>query len=173
MKKTLLALVVLFTANATHAAQNYAVGNAILGIGIGAGSASVYPLGPPMLSIQPSAEVILGAWNKNIGIAMGFTLDSSLNFLGNGFTGTLAPMATLHLTLLPKFDWYVSLGLGIQFVPDGTRGYYSFHAGFATGFNIVVHKNILWNIGLAIHADQFFGTTGLKFRFGDVKNIKL
>ena len=158
----------------TNAAQNYNKGNLLLGIGLGAGTASVLPIGAAQMTIHPSVELIFGAWTRgDYGYALGVTIDSSINFLGPGLTGTIAPMLTAHFTLAPRFDFYTSLGLGLQLEEaNGTRGIYNVHVGFATGFNVVINPTFIWNIGMAIHANQFFGSTGIKFRFGDVKKIE-
>ncbi|MGL5956562.1 MAG: hypothetical protein ACRC0X_08195 [Brevinema sp.] len=169
MKKIVLGIVFVAVFNPIHAAQNYNPGNLLLGIGIGAGTASAYPIGAPQMTIHPSVELIVGAWNF---FALGVTVDSSVNFI-NGLTGTLAPMLTGHFTLVPRFDMYVSLGMGLQLLPaSGIRGAYNIHVGFATGFNVVITPAFLWNIGMAIHANQFFGSTGVIIRFGDASKIQ-
>ncbi|MDK2818354.1 MAG: hypothetical protein KFW21_02760 [Spirochaetota bacterium] len=175
MKRIGLVLMILIgNTVSTNAAQNYSTGNLLLGIGVGAGTRSVYPIGAPQMTIHPSVELIMGSWHPGkIGIALGLTLDSSVNFFGGGLTGTLAPMLTVHYTLAPRFDFYTSLGMGLQLQPShGTVGLYNVHVGFATGFNIVMTPAVIFNIGLAIHAEQFFGSAGVKVRFGDVTRIQ-
>ena len=175
MKRIILILTILVgTTVSTNAAQNYNKGNLLLGIGVGAGTASVHPIGAAQMTIHPSVELMVGAWTRgNYGYALGITIDSSINFLGPGLTGTIAPMLTAHFTLAPRFDIYTSLGIGLQLMPaNGTTGGYNFHVGFATGFNVVITPAVIWNAGLAIHANQFFGSTGVKFRFGDASKIK-
>lgn len=174
MKKLYIFLIFLVGISLpNYAIQNYSAGNFLLGIGLGAGTASAYPLGDPQFTIHPSVEFIVAAWNpKKLGYAMGITIDSSVN-IGGGVIGTIAPMATFHLTLLPRFDWYTSLGIGLQLhKATGTSGRYTIHVGYTTGFNIMVNPAWFWNIGLAIHADQFFGSTGVKIRFGNVDNVQ-
>lgn len=169
---TFLSIVASFS-SAHAAAQNYNAGNFILGIGIGAGSPHIAPVGGAQLTINPSVELIIGSWRS--GIALGVTVDSSINFLGPGLSGSLAPMLTFHWTLAPKIDWYTSLGMGLQLMPvvtGGTKGIYTIHVGFQTGFNFVITPLVLLNVGMAIHADQIFGSAGVKFRFGSVSALK-
>lgn len=174
VKRGMLLAFFFVTGTFSYSLQNYSRGNLLLGIGLGAGTASAYPLGSPQLTIHPSIELILAAWApKKIGIALGLTIDSSMNFLGTGTTGTIAPMVTLHITFLPRLDWYTSLGMGLQLLPSsGTSGAYNVHVGFATGFNILLAPAFFLNMGLAIHADQFFGSVGLRIRFGDTSRIE-
>lgn len=172
---TLILMILVGNTISTNAAQNYNKGNLLLGIGLGAGTPTVSPIGAAQMTIHPSVELMLGAWTRgNYGYALGITIDSSINFLGpTRLTGTIAPMLTAHFTLAPRFDIYTSLGLGLQLLDtDGTGGVYNFHVGFATGFNVVITPTFIWNVGLAIHANQFFGSTGVKFRFGDVSKIQ-
>ncbi len=171
MKKIMLAVVMLVGLVAPmHAAQNYSAGNLLLGIGVGAGTPSAYPLGGPQFTIHPSVELLVGtkgAW------AFGVTVDSSINMGKMGLTGTLAPMFTTHYTILPRWDMYASIGLGLQMLPaNGVTGSYNILVGFATGFNVIMTPAWIWNIGLAIHAEQFFGSTGIKIRFGDASKIQ-
>lgn len=169
MKRIVLMLALVLSMAQTHGAQNYNTGNFLIGIGIGAGTSSVHPIGAPQLTLHPSVELIVGTWDF---FALGVTIDSSINFF-NGFTGTLATMVTGHLTIVKGFDFYTSLGMGLQLMPaHGTSGVYNIHVGFATGFNVVITPAFIWNIGLAIHADQFFGSTGVKIRFGDANKIR-
>ncbi|MGL4677054.1 MAG: hypothetical protein ACRCWI_05250 [Brevinema sp.] len=169
MKKIILGIVFVAVLSPAHTAQNYNPGNLLLGIGIGAGTASVYPIGSPQMTIHPSVELIVGTWGM---FALGVTVDSSINFI-NELTGTIAPMLTGHFTLAPRFDMYLSLGMGLQLLPvHGTTGAYNIHVGFATGFNVVITPAFLWNIGMAIHADQLFGSTGVIIRFGDASKIQ-
>ena len=175
MKRIVLILTILVgTTVSTNAAQNYNKGNLLIGIGLGAGTPTVSDIGAAQMTIHPSVEFMIGAWTRgNYGYALGITIDSSINFLGPGLTGTLAPMLTAHFTLAPRFDFYTSLGLGLQLEQaTGSSGIYNVHVGFATGFNVVASPSIIWNIGMAIHANQFFGSTGIKFRFGDVTKIQ-
>ena len=175
MKRTVLILMVLAgNTISTNAAQNYNKGNLLLGIGLGAGTPTVADIGAAQMTIHPSVEFMIGAWTRgNYGYALGITIDSSVNFLGPGLTGTIAPMLTVHFTLAPRLDFYTSLGMGLQLEPaNGTTGVYNVHVGFATGFNVVASPTIIWNIGMAIHANQFFGSTGIKFRFGDIAKLK-
>lgn len=169
MKKIILALAIVGTLAPIHAAQNYNTGNLLLGLGLGAGTAHIAPIGGPQFTIHPSVELILGTWGS---FALGVTVDSSFN-IGNGLTGSIAPMLTGHFTLAPRFDFYTSLGLGLQLLPaNGITGAYNILVGFATGFNVVITPAVIWNIGLALHAEQFFGSTGIKVRFGDASKIK-
>ena len=175
MKRIVLILTILVgTTVSTNAAQNYNKGNLLIGIGLGAGTPTVSDIGAAQMTIHPSVELMVGAWTRgNYGYALGITIDSSINFLGPGLTGTIAPMLTAHFTLAPRFDFYTSLGLGLQLLDaNGTSGIYNFHVGFATGFNVVISPAVIWNIGMAIHANQFFGSTGVKIRFGDASKIK-
>jgi len=172
-KKILFVALLSLMSVKSFAIQNYSRGNFLIGLGIGAGSASILPVGSAQLTLNPSVEIILGAWNsKRKGIALGFTVDSSINFFGST-TGSIAPMLTLHTTLLPRFDWYVSLGMGLQLLEaSGTKGGYNINVGFGTGFNVVITPAVIWYVGMALHADQFFGSTGIKIRFSDKIKIK-
>ncbi|MGL4394219.1 MAG: hypothetical protein ACRCS8_03240 [Brevinema sp.] len=169
MKRLALLVVLATAATSAHAANNYAPGNLILGIGLGAGSASVLPVGGAQMTVNPSVEIIFGAWNpSSTGVALGMTLDSSGNFFG-GTTGTLATMMTMHVTFVSGVDWYTSLGMGLQLLPvHGTSGAYNLHVGFQTGFNFMITKEFFIYTGMAIHAEQIFGAAGFKFRFGKV-----
>ncbi|MGL4389203.1 MAG: hypothetical protein ACRCTJ_07420 [Brevinema sp.] len=174
MKKLALLFVLATTVTSVHATNNYSTGNIILGIGLGAGTATINPVGSPQLTVNPSVELILGAWTPSkVGVAVGLTLDSSANFFGFGTTGTLATMATLHLTLAKNFDWYTSLGMGMQLRPigNGSIGVYRLHAGFQTGFNFMITQQVFLYMGMALHADEFFGATGVKIRFGNYKKL--
>lgn len=174
MKKNFFSLVIFLAATVSvNAAQNYNVGNFMVGIGLGAGTSSINPIGAAQMTLQPSVELIVATWApKGTGIALGITVDSSIN-LFNGLTGTIAPMLTTHVTIAPRFDWYVSLGMGLQLLnPSGTTGSYNMHVGFATGFNVMITPAWFFTTGLAIHANQFFGTAGVKIRFGDASKIQ-
>lgn len=168
MKKIILVVAMLVTLAPMYSAQNYNAGNLLLGIGLGAGTATITPIGGPQFTIHPSVELIVGAWDF---FALGVTIDSSLN-IGGGLTGSIAPMLTGHFTLAPRFDFYTSLGMGLQLLSaTGITGSYNILVGFATGFNVVITPAVIWNIGLALHAEQFFGSTGIKIRFGDASKI--
>lgn len=171
MKKFMFAVIMLGTTATLNAAQNYNPGNLLLGIGLGAGTPHIAPIGGPQFTIHPSVELIVGAWGA---FALGVTVDSSLNIgSGGSLTGSIAPMLTGHFTLAPRFDFYTSLGLGLQLLSaNGISGAYNILVGFATGFNVVITPAVIWNIGLAIHAEQFFGSTGIKIRFGDASKIR-
>ncbi|MGL4563121.1 MAG: hypothetical protein ACRCVW_04625 [Brevinema sp.] len=174
MKKLAILFISVITVGSAYGANNYSAGNLLLGIGLGAGSADIAPVGSPQLSLNPSVELIFGAWNPSkTGIALGLTIDTSANFFGRGTTGTIAPMATMHLTFVRNIDWYVSLGMGMQLLPStGTVGIYRIHVGFQTGFNFMLAPQFFLNTGMALHADQIFGTVGFKFRFGNYNKIK-
>ncbi len=167
--KRLMLVCAMFISVSTYSAQNYSSGNLLLGVGVGAGSPNI-PLSSMQFTVHPSVELIVGTKNA---WAFGVTVDSSVNF-GNVFTASLAPMFTVHYTILPRWDIYTSLGLGLQLYPTdlGTSGRYNLLVGFNAGFNVIISPSWLWNIGVAIHSDQFFGSSGVKYRFGDASKIQ-
>ncbi|MGL4366921.1 MAG: hypothetical protein ACRCTQ_01360 [Brevinemataceae bacterium] len=177
MKKNLVLLIFfsMFAVN-TAAQELYSTGSSLLGIGIGAGSAHVNPIGGPQLAVNLSGEFIVGAWGgKSMQFALGLTLDSSIDFLGP-FSASIAPLITAHVVFSPKVDWYVSLGPGLQFIShDVVSGIYRFGVGFNTGFNFAVSDLVFINVGMGIQAEQIFGAAGVKFHLSPKKtkvNIK-
>lgn len=156
------AVSLLGVSSKTHAAQNYSVGNLLVGIGIGGGNAD-YVHGVNGLVLNPSVEIIFGTWNANgIGLALGGTVNSSILF-GAAVTGSLTVNPTFHVTIANRLDWYVGLGYGQTLQGNWVR----YGAAFQTGFNIVASNWFLVNIGLELQGTQFFGVAGVKFRFGN------
>ena len=157
-----LGVSVLGVSSRAQAAQNYSVGNLLVGIGIGGGNAN-YTYGVNGLVLNPSVEIIFGAWDVNgIGLALGGTVNSSILF-GAAVTGSLTVNPTFHVTIANRLDWYVGLGYGQTLQGNWVR----YGAAFQTGFNIMTLNWLLVNIGLELQGTQFFGVAGVKFRFGN------
>lgn len=186
MRKLLL-LLILSRTSLMFGFQIYQRGNVLLGVGLGAGSPDILPTTATHFNVHPYIECIVGSWNR---VALGLVGDFSVNIGGISFKqitdtfrvsdryftpfaqktviiATSAPMISLHTAIFSRLDWYVSLGAGFQLLPPyGTIGLYTILVGFATGFNILISNTVFWNIGMAIHSRQIFGSTGLAYRFG-------
>lgn len=164
--KRLWLLMVLLGSSLAFGAESYHGGNVLVGLGVGLGSPEVAPTAQVQFNIHPSIECIVGSWNK---VALGLVGDFSFNFGHSTYNtiATAAPMLSLHTMITNRFDWYLSLGAGFQLLPPvHTLGIYRILVGFATGFNVMIIQTLFWNIGMAIHAKQIFGSTGLAYRFG-------